>query len=99
MAAWVHVATAKPEEDPPILEYNALQDIECRRWRLRYDPDTQASQDDYYVSAFTNKPIKIWRGEVGLLILRNVGILSTPMLGRDRELVEALDTYNKLREI
>ena len=91
MAAWVHVATAKPEEDPPIPEYNARQDIERRRWRLRYDPDAQASQDDYYVSAFNNKPIKLWRGEVGLLILRNAAILSTPIFWRDGVLVEALD--------
>ena len=98
MAAWVRAAQDEPRRDL-ILEYNAQQDIECRRWRLEHDPESRASQDNYYVSAFTNQPIKMWRGEAGLLILRNAAILSTPDYARDTELVATLDTYRKLLEI
>jgi hypothetical protein len=99
MATWVQDAKAEPRRDS-ILKYNAQQNIECQRWRLQNDPDSKASQDRYYVSAFTDRPIKIWQGEPGVLVLRNTAILETPLtLGVDMELEKALDTYDELRKI
>ncbi|KAI9764379.1 MAG: hypothetical protein M1840_008517 [Geoglossum simile] len=99
MAAWVQDAKAKPEGDS-ILEYNAQEDMEFRRWRLQIDPDSEAGQDSHYVSAFTDRPIQTWQGEAGVLILRNVAILETPRTPEmDVELKEALDIYNELKEI
>ena len=42
------------------------------------DPDSDASRDDDFKSAFTNAPTKIWPGELGAFILGNAVILSTP---------------------
>ncbi|KAH0548576.1 hypothetical protein GP486_007879 [Trichoglossum hirsutum] len=71
MEAWMQAAKAKPEENP-ISEYNAGQDLEYRRWRLqKNDTDSEASQDQHYVSAFTDTPIRKWAGEPGALIIRN----------------------------
>ncbi|KAH0556774.1 hypothetical protein GP486_005437 [Trichoglossum hirsutum] len=99
MAALVQDAKAKPEGDP-ILEYNAQEDMEFRRWRLQIDPDSEAGQDSHYVSAFTDRPIQMWRGEVGVLILRNAAILETPKTQEmDVKLKKALDIYHELMKI
>jgi hypothetical protein len=76
---------------------NARRDVEFRRWRLIHDPESEASQDRDYTSAFTDVPIKRWVGEPGVVILGNVALLETP---RSREMEEgletALDTYKEL---
>src|SRR5271169_2433319 len=36
-----------------ILRCNAQRDVEFRRWRLIDDPDSEASRDESYASAFT----------------------------------------------
>lgn len=99
MATWVQDAKAKPEKSS-ILEYNAQQSFEVRRWRLQDDLDSKASRDSYYVSAFTDRPTQIWRGEPGVLILRNTVALDTPLTSEtNKELREALEVYNELFDI
>jgi hypothetical protein len=79
---------------------NAQRDIEFRRWRLIYDPDSEASRDGSYTSAFTNEPIKRWLGEAGVAILGIAAISETPTFpGMDEELRNALDTYGELLRI
>src|SRR5271155_5716585 len=80
-----------------ILRCNARRDVEFRRWRLKDDPESEASRDGSYVSAFTDKPIKRWLGEPGIAILGNAAILETPTFpGMDEELRNALNTYTEL---
>ncbi|KAI9776169.1 MAG: hypothetical protein M1839_000585 [Geoglossum umbratile] len=99
IAAWVQEAKVKPEGGS-VLEHNAEQDMEFRRWRLQIDPDSEAAQDRHYISAFTDRPIQRWQGEPGALILRNIAILETPLTPEtDVELKEALDIYDELRKI
>jgi hypothetical protein len=76
---------------------NAQRDIEFRRWRLINDPDSEASRDESYASAFTDEPIKRWSGEPGVVILGNAAIPMIPMI--DAELRNTLDTYMELLRI
>src|ERR1700722_8583037 len=46
-----------------ILRCNAQRDVEFRRWRLTNDPNSEASRDGSYASAFTDQPIKRWLGK------------------------------------
>ncbi|KAI9770769.1 MAG: hypothetical protein M1840_003019 [Geoglossum simile] len=98
MEAWVQAIKIKPEGNP-ISEYNAQRDLEFRRWRLHYDPDSEASQDRHYVSAFTDRPIQRWGGEPGVLIIRNTAILGYSRSHMAVELQEALGIFNELKEI
>jgi len=83
-----------------ILRCNAQRDVEFRRWRLTDDPDSEASRDGSYASAFTDEPIKRWLGEPGVTILGNAAISATPTFrGMDEELMNALDTYMELLRI
>ena len=76
-----------------ILRCNAQRDVEFRRWRLIDDPDSEASRDGSYASAFTDEPIKRWLGEPGVAILGNAAISGTPTFpGMDEELRNALNT-------
>jgi hypothetical protein len=76
---------------------NAQRDVEFRRWRLIDDPDSEASRDRSYASAFTDEPIKRWLGEPGVAILGNAAISETPMFpGMDEELRNALNTHMEL---
>jgi hypothetical protein len=75
---------------------NAQRDVEFRRWRLIYDPDSEASRDESYTSAF-GEPIKRWLGESGVAILGSAAISETPTFpGMDEELKNALNTYREL---
>jgi hypothetical protein len=98
MVTWVQDAEAEPERDF-VQEINSRRTIKFRRWRLENDPDSEASRDDHFISAFTNVPIKIWPGEVGAVILSNIAILATPETEADKDLIEAIEEYDKLRKI
>ncbi|KAI9772874.1 MAG: hypothetical protein M1840_008756 [Geoglossum simile] len=98
MEAWVQAIKVGPEGNT-ILEYNTQQGLEFRRWCLQDDPDSAASQDQHFMSAFTNRPIVKWDGEPGVLIIRNTAILDTPVYpDMDIELKEALRIFRKLQE-
>ena len=81
--ALVQDAEAEPERDF-IQDINSQRNIEFKRWRLKNDPESKASQDAHYVSAIkvTNEPIKTWPGEVGAVVLGNGSILTTPTTGQ-----------------
>jgi hypothetical protein len=102
IATWLQEAKAEVDGEADtggdfILRCNAQRDVEFRRWRLIDDPDSAASRDGSYTSAFTNEPIKRWLGEPGVAILGNAAISMTPTFpGMDKELENALDTYMEL---
>src|SRR4051812_3196176 len=111
ITTWLQEAKAEVERDAEvdgeaeidgdfILRCNARRDVEFRRWRLIEDPDSEASRDGFYESAFTDEPIKRWLGEPGVAILGNAAIAETPtLLETDEELTNALDTYGELLRI
>src|SRR5438477_9240690 len=55
IATWLNDIKSEPEDDH-IQRFNSLRNIEYRRWRLQNDPDSEASQDEYFNAAFTNEP-------------------------------------------
>jgi hypothetical protein len=77
-----------------ILRCNARRDVDFQRWRLKDDPESEASQDGFYASAFTDEPIKRWLGEPGVAILGNAAISETPTF--PGELRNTLNTYREL---
>src|SRR3954447_19808104 len=96
ITTWLQEAKAEVDGDF-ILRCNAQRDVEFRRWRLIYDPDSEASRDGSYASAFTDEPIKGWLGEPGVAILGNAAISETPSFpGMDEELTNALEVYTEL---
>jgi hypothetical protein len=102
ITTWLQEAKAEVDGEAEIdgdfiLRCNARRDVEFRRWRLKDDPESEASQDGSYTSAFTNEPIKRLTGEPGVVILGNAGIFETPLFpGMDEEFTNALDTYTEL---
>jgi hypothetical protein len=73
MTTWLQEAKAEVEREAEVdgeaeidrdfvLRCNAQRDVEFRRWRLIYNPDSEASRDGSYASAFTDEPIKGWLG-------------------------------------
>jgi hypothetical protein len=69
--------------------------VTFRRWRLVGAADWESSKDDAYVAAFTEEPLKVWNGEVGTNILRNVTtVLATPK--PDGALKEAIKDFRQL---
>lgn len=95
MSAWVQAANAEPEKEfIPI--WNSQRDIQFRPWRLVVDPDSQASRDKDFNSAFTNNPFKTWTGEVGAVILSRGHLYTTTVENPSTGLVEALEDFRKL---
>jgi hypothetical protein len=96
ITTWLQDAKAEVDGDF-ILRCNAQRDVEFRRWRLIEDPDSEASRDAPYASAFTGEPIKRWLGEPAVAILGNAAISGTPTFpGMDEELRNTLNTYSEL---
>jgi hypothetical protein len=91
----VQAAEADPEKNF-ITEWNSKRDIVFRRYRLVDDPDSEASGDKHFKSAFTNEPFKVWSGEVGVSILGN-RILSTFAL--PNEVKDLDEEFMKLKKI
>lgn len=60
------------------------------------DPDSQASRDKDFNSAFTNNPLKTWTGEVGAVILSRGHLYTTTVENPSTGLVEALEDFRKL---
>ena len=60
------------------------------------DPNSQASRDKDFKSAFTNNPLKTWTGEVGALILSHSHLSTAPIDNPSSGLVKALEDYRKL---
>ena len=96
ITTWLQEAKAEVEREAEVdrdfvLRCNVQRDVEFRRWRLIYNPDSEASRDESYASAFTDEPIKGWLGEPGVAILGNAAISGTPTFpGMDEELTNAL---------
>jgi HNH endonuclease len=95
LATWVQAAEADPEKNF-IPEWNSKRDIVFRRYRLVDDPDSEASRDKHFKSAFTNELFKVWPGEIGVAILGNQ-ILTN--LALPDELEDVDKEFTKLREI
>ena len=95
MSAWIQAANAEPGKNfIPI--WNSQRDIRYRPWRLALDPESQASQDKDFNSAFTNNPLKTWSGEVGALILSRSYLFSIDVENPTTGLVKALEEYRTL---
>jgi len=91
---WVDMLKSDPESDH-IRNWNSKRDVTFRRWRLVGAADWESSKDDAYLAAFTKEPLKVWNGEVGTNILRNVTtVLATPK--PDGALKEAIKDFRQL---
>ena len=95
MSAWIKAANDEPQKEF-IPMWNNQQDIQFRPWRLLVDPNSQASRDEDFKSAFTNNPLKTWTGEVGALILSHSHLFAVPVENPSTGLVKALEDYRKL---
>ena len=84
---------AGPDRDI-IQEWNIQRDIEFQRLRLVIDPDSEASNDHHFNSAFAKEPVKVWNGEVGAVILGNTSIISSP--AKEEDLRKVLYDYTEL---
>ena len=95
MSAWIKAANDEPQKEF-ITVWNNQQDIQFRPWRLLVDPNSQASRDKDFKSAFTNNPLKTCTGEVGALILSHSHLFAVPVENPSTGLVKALEDYRKL---
>lgn len=53
-----------------IREYNAKVDTIYHRLLFNLDPDSEASRDPHFISAFANQPLKWWSAEPGVVFMR-----------------------------
>ena len=88
---WIQRIEATPRI---IQEYNSQRNIVFRRLLLIPDPDSKAFQDNYYKSAFTDSPTKIWSGEPGVVV---ISPLPAPPPEPTAELQETFNDFRALQ--
>lgn len=76
------------------LEYISQRNIKYLRVLLQADVETKAALDKHYRNAFTEKPVKAWHGEPGVLIIKNH---STLALRVEDTHFELLKSYQELK--
>lgn len=77
------------------MEYNVRRDIKFRRVLLSPFP-SDAYNDQDYRSAFVNEPIKQWKGEAGVLIIRNFS--TSGLVATDASVANILASFKALHQ-
>lgn len=94
MSEWISILKQKPESRR---EMNSWRDIMFHRILVQPSPRSNAYADEHYRSAFVNEPVKLWKGEPGVQLIRGHGRVM-PVISKRDEHYSVMKTLQTLRE-